>query len=661
MWHNSLPGWRILRRAMGTRRGSVAIMAAAMFPVVVAMAGLVVEYGNSFTVKTKLQQVADLAAYSGAIAYTETSSTTTMSSAASRIATLNGLSGSAATASLVTSPSGDGNQAVYVKVTGSVPLHLARVLSSSTQMSVAASAYAEVKSTSSACVIALNSTGTGVSLSGGTALTASACTVASNSSVSAPYGTSITSPMVTYNSAAALTSQTTADIHAPAGKTVTIKKAATTDPLNGNATVTAENLHLSSLALMSGPAVPNPASGTNASFAWSTTTMSTPGCTAVSANGTWTVTCVGNGPFNFGTVSLGGGVSLLFNVAGASTVTYNFSGDINASSGSTIKFAPGTYNIHGGIIVGGGVTVSFGAGTFNLGKLSASCGAGAGYSICNTGTSLTIAGPSAFSLAGGVYNAGGSILTLGTSATGNTTPTTNSFSIGSATDGNSLNMGGGAKTTFADASGAGDVFQMMGNLTTGGGSCLVLSAATNHDINGAISAAGGIYLGAGTWSVNGYVALGASSGGDVTCTVNGVSQALGMIGYNVMFGVAANTTPASGTCAGKAFCVGAGYGHVSLTAPISGSATGLAIIGPTSSTNTAGALFTEGASGTSVSGAFYLPNGSVTLSGGASVGSGAGQCLELIGAQVSLSGGAVLASSCAGLGGSVGTAIVLVQ
>ena len=666
MWYKFIggrPGVRLAINAIGSRRGSVALMAAMMFPILIALAGLVIEYGDGFAVKAKLQQVADLAAYGGAIAYTQTSSTTTMNSAATRIATLNGLSSSAASASLVNSPSGDGNQAVYVKVTGSVPSQLSSILSGSNQVSVGASAYAEVKSTSPSCVVALNNNGTGVALSGGTALTASGCSVASNSSVAAPYGTSITTPMVTYNSSVALTSQTLSDIHAPPGKTVTIKKAATTDPLSGNATIAGETAHLGGLALMSAPAVPSPPSGTTVAFGWYPTTMTVSGCPAALSGSTWTVTCSGNGPFNFGTISLGGGLSLLFNTGGPSTATYNFSGDINAGSGSTWSFGPGTYNIKGGIIVGGGVTVSFGAGTFNIGKLITSCGAGAGYSICDTGTSLTITGPSTFSLAGGIYNGGGSVLTLGTSTSGNTSPTTNSFSIGSASDGNSLNMGGGAKTTLADATGTGDVFQMVGsiNVASGGGSCLVLSAATNHDINGFVAGAGGMYLGAGMWSVADYVALGASGGGDVTCTVNGVSQALGMIANNVTFGVAAGTTLSSGTCAGTAFCVGAGYGHVAVTAPTSGNDTGLAVIGPTSSTNTAAAMFAEGASGTSVSGAFYLPHGSVTLSGGASVGSGSGQCLELIGSQVTLSGGAVLASSCAGLGGSSGTTVVLVQ
>jgi hypothetical protein len=85
-------------------------------------------------------------------------------------------------------------------------------------------------------------------------------------------------------------------------------------------------------------------------------------------------------------------------------------------------------------------------------------------------------------------------------------------------------------------------------------------------------------------------------------------------------------------------------------------------MGPTTSTNTAGATFAEGSSGTSLSGVFYLPYGPVTLSGAANVGNGTGQCLELIGSQITLSGGTALASTCTGLGdGTTGTTIVLVQ
>jgi hypothetical protein len=50
-----------------------------------------------------------------------------------------------------------------------------------------------------------------------------------------------------------------------------------------------------------------------------------------------------------------------------------------------------------------------------------------------------------------------------------------------------------------------------------------------------------------------------------------------------------------------------------------------------------------------------MPKGVVTLSGGAGVGSGAGQCLTLIGTEVRLTGGSVLATDClsgAGYGGA---------
>src|SRR6185437_5511693 len=143
-------------------------------------------------------------------------------------------------------------------------------------------------------------------------------------------------------------------------------------------------------------------------------------------------------------------------------------------------------------------------------------------------------------------------------------------------DGNSLAMGGGAKTTLADATGTGDVFQMAGNLNvvSGGGSCLVVSANSTHYINVNLATAGGTYLGAGTYVVNGYVGLGTNGGGDVTCTVNGTSQTLGMSASNVSFVIGGASTA---TCSALAssFCVAAGYGHVTITAPTSGSEAGV--------------------------------------------------------------------------------------
>ena len=84
------------------------------------------------------------------------------------------------------------------------------------------------------------------------------------------------------------------------------------------------------------------------------------------------------------------------------------------------------------------------------------------------------------------------------------------------------------------------------------------------------------------------------------------------------------------------------------------------IRGNYTASNTGGAAFAEGAANTSLSGAFYFPQGAITLSGGASVGGGTGQCLELIGTQVSLSGGTAAASNCVN-GGGGNTKIALVQ
>ena len=59
--------------------------------------------------------------------------TATMNSAVSNLAALNGLAAGAATASLVPSPSGDGNNAVQVTVTTTTPLYLAEVFQSQTR------------------------------------------------------------------------------------------------------------------------------------------------------------------------------------------------------------------------------------------------------------------------------------------------------------------------------------------------------------------------------------------------------------------------------------------------------------------------------------------------------------------------------------------------
>jgi hypothetical protein len=161
-----------------------------------------------------------------------------------------------------------------------------------------------------------------------------------------------------------------------------------------------------------------------------------------------------------------------------------------------------------------------------------------------------------------------------------------------------------------------------------------LSAAPAHDLNGTFSLAGTATLGAGTYTIAGNVTFGGGGGGG-SVTGSGVSVI------------------ESGT-----FSVAAGYNNVTLTGPTSGALNAVVV----ASNGVGGASFSEGASGNSLSGAFYFPSGPITLSGAGNVGSGAGQCLELIGTTIALSGGSALASMCSNLAGGVtGGKVVLVQ
>jgi hypothetical protein len=324
----------------------------------------------------------------------------------------------------------------------------------------------------------------------------------------------------------------------------------------------------------------------------------------------------------------------------------------------------------GGVYGHGSAPMSFSAGTFNIGTYS-SCSGGS-YSICLAGSShLTFGGPSTFVLAGGIYQDASGMppspaLSLGYGTS------TNSFNIGKTSDTTcpsnfcALNEANGA-ALFGDVSGTGNVFQMVGDIATSGGTCLSLSAAAEHDINGSINGSGGIVLGSGIYTVNGYVALGNGSGGDVSnCPTSGTTTGLTGLGVTLVVSGASTTTCDS---LASAFCLGAGFDTVKLTAPTSTSTLGsstasLAVIGPPSSSNTGAAVFKNGASNTQVSGAFYFPNGQIYMSGSATLHDtvDSNACLELIGTQVTSTAGSALGSTCTGLGsGSTGTTIGLVQ
>jgi Flp pilus assembly protein TadG len=634
------------------RRASVTTVAALVLPALFGMAGLVAEYGHGLLSKVENQRVADLAAYAGALAYNTTSSTTSMTTAADNVAALNNIPASDVSVTLVTSPSGDGHSAVDVQIATQVPLLLSQMVGSGPELPVSSTGYAELEAGVPACVIALKSGGTGVTLSGGTSVSAPGCAVASNNTVTVPCGDTITTKSVAYDSAA-LPSEPCGGIVAPSGGTLSILKTVTADPLATNSGVTTATARLATVAGETGPSAPSVSTGGDISFAYNQSSTQAQaiadGCTASYSGNTWTLTCTGASTYHFGNITFGGGINLNFNTGGAATNTYDFSGSIN-NTGTVVNFGPGTYNISQGINTSGGTTTTFGAGTFNIGQATSNGNCSAKYSICNTST-LTFGGPSTFNLSSGLENTGGSTLTMGSGAT-------NSFDIGPGSDGNAVVAQGGSKTFFGDATGSNDMFQLIGNfdVSSGGGSCMTISAASQHDIYGNFASAGGTFLGSGVYTVTGYIGLGANGGGDVTC--NGVD--VGINGTNVTFVDGGGSTPSSGSCSGQSFCVAAGYSNITLTAPSAGTTAELVVIGPTSTSNTTGATFTEGASGTSLSGAFYYPNGTISLGGGASVGNGPNQCLELVGSQVTLTGGTTAASTCIS-GGTTSSSVRLVQ
>jgi hypothetical protein len=642
----------MLREVVGDRRGGISILTAFVIVGVVGCAALALEYGNALLQQVEDQRIADLAAYSGALVYNSTSSTSSTSSAVGKMASLNGLSSTSASASVGNSPTGDGNQAVQVTVATSAPLFLARVLTTKTTIPVDATSYAEISSSEPGCIIALNPSGTGVTVESAAGITADSCAVESDSTVTAESASNITTIAINYNSATPPTATSASTIAAPAGKTLAISKSSVKDPLAANSEVTTATARLSTVEALTSPPAPSPTSGNSLSFSASGPSGSVPtGCSPPTHSGSnWTLTCPSGGTYNFGSLSVSSSTTLALNTGGSAATTYNFSGGITVSSSAGLTTGPGTFNVAQGITISSSSSAAFGAGTFDIGPSTSACTDGGKYSLCvESSTALTIGGPSSFTLGGGVYAGSSATVKLGSG-------TTNTYDIGSSSNGNAAVAASSSELLFADATSGTTSFQLNGNVTAASAACLALPDAAEHDINGAIIAnsASNTTLGSGIYTVSDYIDDESASGGGGCSGWSG-----GTAGTGVTLVLGAVTTPASGTCSGTAICV-LSASSMALVAPTTGATAGLAVIGPTSSSNNAGALF-EAASSGSYSGVVYMPNGPITVSSAASLGGGSSACLELIGSQVTVNSASAIGTTCTGLGGSAGVKIGLVQ
>lgn len=705
------------------RKGSISVVTAIALPCLVGFVALAAEFGHGLAVQTENQRVADLAAYAGALAYSTTSSTTTMRMAALNAAALNGIPAGAVTTSLVTSPRNVGSQAVQVNIATTSVLLLAPVLRSGSSLPINAKAFAEVGATVAPCVVALSGVGTGVTLSGGTTISAPTCPVTSNNSVTVPCGTSLTAKAISYNGAAP--SQPCSGISGA------ISKAAVSDPLATQPGIIAAQAHALTLASLTSPASPvaptitnnlvgnivNVVVPTDVDFGYNPIAtlaqVALTGCVAIYL-GSYTVTCPAGTIISTNNFTVEGGVTVNYNPngilsgvvgglgLGLTGTTLNITGTL--TNKGTLTVGPTIVNVAKGIVATGGARTSFAYGMFAVGPGTGFCSGIATYSICNLGTTMSFAGPSSFSITAGVYNAGGSTLLLGSGAgnvfavgpgTGScngagtysicnlgTTMTFagpssfaisagvynnggstlalgsgigNVLAIGTASDGNALYVGGGATTTLAETDA--NTFRLVGNVTEAGGTCTSFGAASLHDITGNFSVAGGTLLGAGVYSVGGYIAVGANGGGDVTCG----GSSYGLVGSGVTLVTEGAATILGGSCNGASFCVGAGFSTVSLSAPTSGTYKNLVVLAP-NATSTGAAMFNEGASSTVLAGALYFPSGPLSLTGAASITPAAGQCLQVVATQVTLSGGTkATSSSCFAPSSGTSASATLVQ
>lgn len=636
----------MLLKLLKNRRGAVSLIAAIALPVMLGVTGLAAEYGNALATRVDNQRIADLAAYSGALAYNYSNQQTDMTAAVNRVANFNGVATTSVNAALVTSPNNSAKSAVKVTVTTSVPLVFSRFVTSATSQSVPATAYAEMSRDASACVIGLSTaTGNNVSLSGGTKINAPACTVASNKQVNVPCGTTISAVTVAYD-------DTVAPLQPCNGISAPVVRKVTADPLLTHAGIAAARGRLSYVQNLNWPGHPGVPGGMNIDFGWDQAATKAQiaavggGCTGVFAGSTWTLTCTGT-TLQFGTITLAGGQSLNFNTGSTAATLYKFSGHImNTSGGDTMRFGKGVYRMDGGIMNSGNGKIIFDVGDFWIGTLpknDSRCDNNI-QSICNSGNLISFGAgtgqPSTFLVACGVFNNGGGTIIFGDGIG-------NSYKSGVSRTQYGLYMKGGSTTIFADmsgnfANGSPHLFEMAGKIVTEGGSCLNIGAAQNHDERAYIDASGAVIMGAGNWTVAQYAWFGNAAGGNVNCG----GSSVGIKAIGVSFYAEGAGTPASGLCANQAFCIAAGYSNVEMTAPTGGALAKIVVFGSGSSGQTQGALFAQGASGVSLSGAFYMPNGPVALTGGASVGDKTGQCLTLIGKTVTLAGGTVAASAC---------------
>lgn len=193
------------RRLLRDESGSIAIIGAVVFAVLIGVSALAIDLGNWYVSRADLQRTTDLAAIGGAFTYANSLNAQVATNSAADTAEANGANGGAARnwsasaatltdnaiiAQLVPSPRNASNQAIEVTASVTRPMMLGQFITALTSATISASSWAEITppaTPSPACVLALAQLGKGVSndltIGGNPTLNLNGCTLRSNADI----------------------------------------------------------------------------------------------------------------------------------------------------------------------------------------------------------------------------------------------------------------------------------------------------------------------------------------------------------------------------------------------------------------------------------------------------------------------------------------------
>ncbi len=416
---------RNIRQLVADRRGAIAVLAAIVATSVIGLAALAVETANWYVQKAELQRIADSAAMAGALEYVKDNGATgsPYATAAQDYAALNGVPAGNAAVSLVPSPSNDGNLAVKVTATKTVPLMLSRVLSSKTSVTVGANAWSEIKILAPPCVEALNLTGTpDIKVTGNVSLIG--CSLWSKSSAG---GTTNKSASVALSGNSTLT----ANIYTPgtiytngnsafSGQRFVMRQSAITDFIGANSAVTTALNNIPTVQSLGAPTTPNVASDSQ---------------TWTGAAGNCSKTVTGPASYKYIAISDGGVCSpYVVNLSGNFTIGGGGTGGaaVTVTGNVIVNFGPGTDTFNGLIDLTGQTGGCFGLGTNSsttgctasttAGTYSVAAGSGQNSSTSiATGSGYLTVGRGTFGSAADLVLTGSGNVNWNTAGTGNST------------------------------------------------------------------------------------------------------------------------------------------------------------------------------------------------------------------------------------------------